>query len=454
MCCRYQYVVRATNTAGSSDGPVISVTTDEAVPSSLSAPTVTPVTGRHDQLLITWSAPLQPNGIILNYIIQRNESTPWNVQVSLEEEPLEYLDDSLLPDTIYSYTVSACTSAGCTTSVRTTARTNEDVPAYMSPPEAVALNASAVRVTWTTPSQPNGRIARYELLVNGTSTYDGLSTIQVVADLQPYVLYQFVIKACTSVGCTSSQPTLARPTEAPPTDMPAPTVRVTGTRSTEISWSPPTRPNGLILGYELRRNDSVIQLTSDTWYVDYDCLPATTYGYQVNAYNSEGDVGSPITFATTFSSAPEGVQQPRLTVLSSTLVAVTWQVPAVPNGQIVNYTLYVEDEVVYTGLSTSTVVRDLSPWTSYGFRVSACTQNGCTRSREARATTLEAAPGGVSPPRLTAPVVGQVVVEWTAPSSPNGVISRYELYRRDGNLTDSQGLVSVENIIVVYCVVS
>jgi len=432
--------VRATNAAGSADSAVNSVTTPPSVPTELGPPTVTAVRGRHDQLVITWSAPHRPNGIILHYTLQRNESTPWNLRNFSDEAHLQYVDDGLLADTIYSYTVSACTSAGCTTSVRSTARTNEYVPSLMLPPAVTTLNSSTVQVSWTSPATPNGRITLYRLLLNATSVYSGLTTTQLITGLNPYVWYEFVVSACTSVGCTRSAPTLERTDEALPTDLAAPTVYITGARSAEISWSPPAKPNGLITAYELRRNNSLIQLTTDTWYVDYDCSPGTTYSYQVSAYNSIGRVDSPATSATTFSSAPEGLRPPHLVALSSTDVAVSWQAPAVTNGHIVNYTLYMAHDVVYTGLTVSTVVRDLSPWTSYSFRVSACTINGCTVSRDAQVTTPEAPPSGLGPPRLTASVIGQVLVEWSAPRSPNGVIVRYELYRRAGNHNATQGL--------------
>jgi len=139
----------------------------------------------------------------------------------------------------------------------------------------------------------------------------------------------------------------------------------------------------------------------------------------------------------------EGVRPPSLAVLSSTHVAAIWQPPAVPNGRIVNYTLYLAPNVgVYTGLSMSTVVSDLSPWTNYSFRLSACTQSGCAVSPEAEVATWEAPPAGLGEPRLGASAVGQIFVEWAAPRSPNGVITGYELYRRALNYTSAQGSVS------------
>lgn len=432
--------MRATNAAGGTDSPAISVTTAEAVPSSVLPPTVGPVPGRSDQLRITWSAPRRPNGVVRYYVLQRNQSTPWNVPPSMELVPLVYVDSGLIADTIYSYTVSACTSTGCTHSGPSTARTSEDIPSSMSAPVATVLSSSAIQVSWTAPLQPNGKISRYELLMNGTTVYAGLNDTRVVSNLQPYVLYEFVVRACTSAGCASGPPTLARPDEAPPTQLSAPAVHVTGSRSTEVTWSPPANPNGRITAYELRRNGTLIQQTTSTWYVDYDCVPGTTYAYRVSAYNSRGGVDSPTTHVTTFSSAPEGLSAPRLAALSWSDVAASWQTPASPNGDIVNYTLYMARRVVYTGLSMSTVVRHLSPWTNYSFHVSACNRGGCAVSGVARVTTLEAAPSGLDPPTLTATGVRQVLVQWAVPRSPNGVVVRYELYRRDGNDTAMQGI--------------
>jgi len=443
--------VRATNAAGSTDSPVIRITVAESVPASVPAPSISPVSGRYDQLMITWTAPRRPNGLIRYYILQRNASTAWNVNTSTDDVLLEYVDRGLQADTIYSYTVTACTSAGCTSSTSSTSRTNENVPSSVSPPVATALNSTAVRLSWTSPTQTNGRMRRYLLIMNGTVIYSGLATTQVVTSLEPYVLYEFAISACTSAGCTPSRSTLARPDEDLPTDLSAPSVRVTGTRSMEVSWTSPVKPNGIITAYELRRNGSLIQLTAGTWYVDYDCQPRTTYSYQVTAYNSVGGVDSPATFATTWSSAPDGIRPPTLAALSSTHVAVSWRVPALPNGQIVNYTVYMDHDVVYTGLSLSTVVRDLSPWTSYSFRVSACTLSGCTVSNDAHVKTLEAPPAGLGQPRLTASAVGQVLVEWAAPQSSNGVIIRYELYRRAVNGTNTQGSVYCYSLFSHQC---
>lgn len=400
------------------------------------SPAVTAVS--YDKLRITWTEPQTPNGRILNYVLQRNESTPWSVNSQPTNVSLQYIDSSLVPDTTYVYRVSACTVAGCTTSAATSGRTRQHVPSLMTPPLAETLNATAVEVSWTSPAQPNGRITLYRVLLNNTEVYSGLSTSHQVTGLRPYVVCEFVVSACTSVGCTASQPTTSRTDEAPPTGLAPATLRVTGTRSVEVSWQPPARPNGLITAYELRRNGSLVQLTTESWYIDYDCQPGTTYSYRVTAYNSRGSVDSIATVATTLSATPGHIQPPSLTVLSSADIAVSWRAPSA--GQVVNYTLYMNNSVVYTGVAVSTVVRHLTPWTQYGFHVAACTLGGCTTSHEVQVRTFEAAPAGLEPPILEASVVGQISVHWKRPRSANGHIVAYELYRRHVNdSVDMQG---------------
>jgi len=87
FACSYEYLVRASNAAGSSDSSPVSVTTAESVPADVLPPSVSPVPGRSDHLLITWSAPRQPNGLVRYYVLQRNQSTPWNVQTTTGETP-------------------------------------------------------------------------------------------------------------------------------------------------------------------------------------------------------------------------------------------------------------------------------------------------------------------------------------------------------------------------------
>lgn len=98
------------------------------------------------------------------------------------------------------------------------------------------------------------------------------------------------------------------------------TFQVTGPESIEITWRPPDRPNGIITGYELRRDGEVIYIGRDMHYHDFTLIPSMEYSYVVRANNSKGAVSSEVATAKTHQSAPSGVGFPTLTSLEATQV--------------------------------------------------------------------------------------------------------------------------------------
>ena len=78
-----------------------------------------------------------------------------------------------------------------------------------------------------------------------------------------------------------------------------------------------------------------------------------------------------------------------------------------------------------TGLSYTS--EGLQPDTSYSFFIEAFNSAGSTRSAEIMGRTLEGVPSGIAPPILTAVSASSVRAMWTTPTTPNGVITRYEL---------------------------
>ena len=61
-----------------------------------------------------------------------------------------------------------------------------------------------------------------------------------------------------------------------------------------ISWSPPTKPNGIIIAYEIRYRESTstgpynITSTTNTQYSIVGLIPNTSYTIGVRAYTSAG----------------------------------------------------------------------------------------------------------------------------------------------------------------------
>ena len=93
---------------------------------------------------------------------------------------------------------------------------------------------------------------------------------------------------------------------------------------------------------------------------------------------------------------------------------------------------------VYTGGSSqhSYTVPGLNYFTNYQFRLEACTSRGCEVGPLSTIRTLPAAPESQPAPSLVALADENgahmgVRVTWQPPSRPNGIISEYQIYRRD-----------------------
>lgn len=95
---QYEFSVRTHNPAGHTRSPWITVTTRQAPPRGLAAPTVR---NRHPgEVLVSWTPPLEPNGVLQSYRIQKN-----NVSFSFSFDPtvLSYTDEDVLPFSTYRY---------------------------------------------------------------------------------------------------------------------------------------------------------------------------------------------------------------------------------------------------------------------------------------------------------------------------------------------------------------
>ena len=430
---RYEYKIKATNSMGSTESPWQIVETAQAAPEGVTSPMVSHMAGDYRQLRIVWNEPVKLNGVLHSYQLQRNSTIPWSFA---PEDERTYTDSGLLAYTYYSYQVTACTAGGCTTSPATTIRTQETAPYFVNPPQLTTVSSTSIEVRWLPPQITNGQMREYRLKVDDNTRYIGLDTSYIVDNLTPYQAYTFVLTACTYGGCEDSSVVQGRPDEAPPTGMKSPVLRVTSSTSIEVTWQAPQYPNGIITSYEVRRDGTLVYTTSSLQFTDYEVEPGQQYSYRITAFNSQGRTVSPAAVTTTYSSSPSGMEAPVVEPLSSTSIKAEWQAPLRPNGDIQNYTLYVDSDVVYSSRGLFTTVQGLEFWTEYSVRIEACTANGCAISNPTKVRTLEAPPLGMQAPKLRplANINGAhdgVSVIWSPPRRPNGVIVKYDVYRRE-----------------------
>ena len=448
----YMYAVTGSNSVGSSKSAFQYVETPQAPPAGVQPPILT-VLGA-SSILASWNPPAQPNGVITSYNLYRsNPPTSFPVQVYSGLNPL-FNDVNLEPFTQYFYTVEACTSGatgGCTNGSSSSAVTEESVPELLDPPFALALSSMEISIEWNPPNKPNGIITLYVVDIQPVGIEVSFTDLEVnITNLQPFTTYTVTVQACTAVGCVTSSPSSVQTLEAPPQGTLPPTVFALGPTSVEASWTKPTIPNGVITKYILRRDNTIIFDGLQSTYVDNDLQPDQMYAYDIQAFTSAGggDI-SASSFVTTQPDTPTGIAPPSLTPINATAFLALWAVPSVPNGDIVSYTLYIDNIPVFTGLTLGTEVGSLSPFTTYSFRIEACTTT-CGSSLSIEETTPEGVPQGFLTPMATAFSNVSVLLTWQPPSQPNGLIQTYTVLRRvlpDGN---TQSIATIDSSIQYY----
>ena len=443
---KYRYKIRTINSQGKVDSEWIYVTTPQAAPDGVHKVNVTSMTDT--KVHLSWLSPSTPNGIVNYYNIFRNGSRIDTISSH------EYTDISgLQPSTFYSYQIEACTAGGCTMGPVETVKTLETAPGEISPPSFSDITPTSVVAHWQAPRSPNGVVSKYKLYeaTQRVPLFEGVSLEYKVSGLQVYTRYSFRVAACTSRGCTSSVVSFVTTSEDTPEQLAKPDLYVIGPTAIDIRWSKPEKPNGVIRFYIVKRTlqqnaVSVVYNGTDRRFTDRTVNPGTSYGYSVEAHNSAGFVGSPITYSErTGASAPEDVKSPQLEALTPTNILAKWDSPGKPNGVIVVYfVLYDGGKSVNVGTANTYTVSNLSPYTEYSFRVKACTsltkESDCATSLSSTARTKEAPPEQQNPPSFEAKHIkgNSVQAAWQKPLQPNGNIVRYVLFRRNAQANASK----------------
>eukprot|EP00794_Sanderia_malayensis_P020024 gene20024-21985_t len=427
----YQYKIRAVNSKGQVDSDWAVVKTSATAPTGFSPPTATALGGF--SIRVQWSVPRSPNGDIRYYELYRN-----NTKV-LTLSALGYTDTGLNPVTLYVYSVRVCTTGGCTMSTVTSMTTLQATPGEMRPPALLSLDASRIQATWTAPSVSNGVIQRYQLRLsnNAMPVFEGLAFQYTISGLKSYTSYSVTISACTSRGCgVQSSAATTRTHESMPQDLSPPSLYILGPTIIDATWTAPRTPNGLIRYYTLRRGNVVVYNGTALRFIDTNVSPGTRYTYTISCTNGAGTLTSlPQQSSTTHHAAPQNVSTPALRALSRSSIQVTWDPPKIPNGIITGYYVLYDKKEMNAGTNRHFTVTNLNYYTMYEFRISACTSAGCASGLPASIRTLESAPTNQSAPTFSSADIGAryVVVQWIGPQKPNGVITHYELRRRQSN---------------------
>ena len=451
----YTIFIRACTRVGCADGDSVIFSTPPDIPMGQGPPTLTILGSR--SIEATWLPPTTPNGVITEYkLLLLSGPEQGRVTELYSGLDLHFVVTGLQPATEYFFAVESHNAGGSSRSFITIARTREDVPDGIDPPVLVDSNSTALSLAWVAPSQPNGRITRYILLIemdNLTEIFNGIATMHTVIDLDPFTAYTFVLQACTrcSLCCGSSDPVTFTTMEAVPVGVSPPTILVVTPTSISFEVHPVSIPNGVITytvyivgsfsdsnGNETGNSTTSVEMRMV--YQDSEVgmgmsdnlLPFTQYELYLIVSNSAGQIASESVFTVTGESPPMG-QAPPSIQLNVTALTATWTPPDQPNGNITRYALTVtsaENRVVVLRAATlerSITVTALRPFTEYSVTITSYNRAGSATSTAVNVRTGEVAPVDFDIPVLSDPTSTSLTVSWDPPGFPNGILQSYQV---------------------------
>lgn len=206
----YTYTIQAVNVVGQNTSYPVSTTTLPGIPQGLATPNVTVLNAT--SVFASWTPPVQPNGVVSRYVLVLGGGGGPSITV-FSGIALSNTIYGLQPFTAYTLLVQACTSGGCGQSNSSSFQTLQATPTSQAAPSVTALNATAVRVDWTAPSNPNGLLIQYDVRERGAPFSGNGALVQsvgaavfslVVGGLAPFTTYQFAVVSYTVVGGAQS----------------------------------------------------------------------------------------------------------------------------------------------------------------------------------------------------------------------------------------------------------
>ncbi|XP_066113682.1 phosphatidylinositol phosphatase PTPRQ isoform X2 [Saccopteryx bilineata] len=451
------------------EGPptVLNVRTLEQVPSSIHIINYKNISS--SSVLLYWDPPEYPNGKITHYTIYAMELDT-NRAFQMTTVDNSFLITGLKKYTKYKMRVTASTHVGESSLSEENdifVRTPEDEP-ESSPQhvEVIDVTANEISLKWSPPEKPNGIIVAYEVLYKNIDTLfmKNTSTTNIILrDLKPYTLYNISVRSYTRLGHGNQLSSLlsVRTSETVPDTAPENiTYKNISSGEIELSFLPPSSPNGIIQKYTIylkRSNgneDRTIETTSLTQSIK-GLKKYTQYTIEVSAstLKGEGVRSTPISVLTEEDAPDSPPHDFSVKQLSGVTVKLSWQPPLEPNGIILYYTVYVWDR---SSLKTINVTEmslefsDLEYNVEYSAYVTASTRfgDGKKSSNIINFQTPEGAPS--DPPKdvhYANISSSSIILFWTPPLKPNGIIQYYSVYYRNtsGTFVQNFALHEVTN---------
>uniref|UniRef100_A0A672HZM7 Receptor-type tyrosine-protein phosphatase delta n=1 Tax=Salarias fasciatus TaxID=181472 RepID=A0A672HZM7_SALFA len=283
---------------------------------------------------------------------------------------------------------------------------------------------------------------------------DGIATTRYsVGGLSPYSHYDFRVAAVNTIGQgPSSEVVEARTAEQAPSSPPRQVIgRMLSATTAMIHWDEPEEPNGQVVGYRVYYTSDNTLPVNQVFITIQDLTPNKTYYIRVLAFTSVGD--GPLSQDLQIIAKTGVPSQPsdfKGEAKSETSILLSWVAPTPqggPDNQITGYELVYrraddsEEKKVSFEPTTSYLLKNLKPFSTYTFQLAAKSKNGIgAYTNEVSIETPQTLPS--APPQditCTSSSSTSVLVSWAPPPPEfqNGVITGYSIQysTTEGNKT-------------------
>ncbi|XP_067932596.1 phosphatidylinositol phosphatase PTPRQ-like [Watersipora subatra] len=426
-------------------------------------------------VIFSWQPPEWPNGPITGYQYKCNDEGLWtNIEHSANKRKYQLCQFS--PYQVVECELRAVNSAGNSNSA-TAPSVTTDCDASTAPrniqfsDRVEEYNEGRVRlkytVTWRKPetincAEINHYITRYPNSSSQTVQTSTLSRVVHVDGEEEVTFYVYAVNDANIHSPVSSH-TITSGTLKPQKEPTNVVLRADNSFCVSINWEPPQWPNGIITGYQYKRNTQIgtewsiigdvrrIQICQYTPYEKVQC--------QIKAMNSEGssDVATTDEIRTLcsastkpnnikFNDPVEEMNDGRLRLK----YIVTWEKPQTINCAKINHyvTRYptATSQTMQTSILNRVVYADgENEVTFYVYAVNDANLQSPVSSFSTTSTSLrpQITPTNVS---IQADNSSCVTISWKPPQWPNGVISGYQYKQSIKSVTPWTSIGDVRSI--------
>jgi fibronectin type 3 domain-containing protein len=416
-----------------------------------------------------FTAPTIPTGLTANAVGSNRVDLAWNpasdtvgvtgytvyrngVALATLGATTSYSDTNVTLGNSYTYSVDAFDAAGNHSSQSAPASVTI-VSSDLTPPTtpgnfaAAASSATRVDLSWSQATDNVG-VAGYTVYRDNAvlMTLAASSTSYSDTTASPHTTYSYAVDAFDAAA-NHSPPTTPVPVTTPAlpdTSAPSvpanPSAAATSSTSTTLSWSPSTDNVG-VTGYTIYRNGTQVATVAGdkTSYDDTNLLPATTYGYTVDAFDLAGNHSSPSSPASVTTPPASDVTPPSqptdlaASATSPTSVDLSWD-PSTDDVGVVGYTVYRNGAALSTSATTSFTDATAQPSKTYTYVVDAFDAGGNHSPASNSATVVTPTLADSVAPSIPTNVAGSAVspssvnISWS-PSTDNVSVIGYTIYR-------------------------